>query len=223
MKVQKEMNTLTGKSKRIKVLDKEITYFNQNNSDWTHPYAYDDPEDDLALAGCGIFSLCVAAEVLTGIEQSPEVWADFSCANGGRGDDGTDRPVLLAALQNSGNAEKLGFYYEFDGLRNDNDALYDMLLKEEGVAFCNLRVGHIVALIAAREVDGVKQVLAIDSVAESDRESVREHVTEVIEGSENTHYVRNKSGIIVGTSTSYGAFWVKADLPKDFNLLHRIK
>lgn len=213
---------LTGKSKTIKVLDKEITYFNQNCREWTHPYIFDNPDGNLNNSGCGIFSLCIAAEFLTGAKQEPEKWADFSCENGGRGDDGTDRPALLAALQNSGNAEKLGFRYEFDGLRNDNDVLYEMLLKGEGAALCNLRVGHIVALIAAREADGVKQVLAIDSVAESDRESVREHVTEVIEGSENTHYVRNKAGLIVGTSTSYGAFWVKADLPRDFNLLHRI-
>ena len=48
-------------------------------------------------------------EWLTGEKQSPEAWADFSVREGGRGDDGTDRPALLAAMQRTGEAAKHGF------------------------------------------------------------------------------------------------------------------
>ena len=152
----------------------------------------------------------------------PERWADFSCANGGRGDDGTDRPALLHALMETGMAERLGFRYEEDGLRNDLDTLFDLLLHEECVSMCNLRVGHIVALVAAREQDGRKQVLAIDSYSESASEKVRDKVTEVLPGSDIVYEVKNGSGVSVGQGVSYAAFWVDASLPRDFNLLYRI-
>ena len=119
-------------------------------------------------------------------------------------------------------AERLGFRYEEDGLRNDLDTLYDLLLREECVSMCNLRVGHIVALVAAREQDGRKQVLAIDSYSESASEKVRDKVTEVLPGSEIVYEVKNDSGITVGQGVSYAAFWVDASLPRDFNLLYRI-
>lgn len=213
---------MTPKKTTINVLGRELAYFNQKSREWTHPYVYEDPTATLSSSGCGIFALCHAAQFLTGVEQAPEKWADFSMANGGRGDDGTDRPALLGALQTTGAAKELGFFYEFDGLRNDTDTLYDFLLNEQGVSLCNLRVGHIVALVAAREVDGVKQVLAIDSVAESASEKVRDHVAEIIPGTENTYPIRNKADMVVGTGTSFAAFWVTADTPKDFNLLHRL-
>lgn len=66
----------------------------------------------------------------------------------------------------------LGFSYVGDGLRNDLDTLFQHIAVEHGVALCNLRVGHIVALVAAREVQGVKQLLAIDSYSESAAEKV---------------------------------------------------
>lgn len=165
--------------------------------------------------------LCHCAQWLTGDVQSPEKWADFSCGNGGRGDDGTDRPALLHALMATGEAARLGLRYEEDGLRNDLDTLYHFLLNEEGVAMCNLRVGHIVSLVAAREVNGVKQVLAIDSYSESASEKVRDHVMEVIPGSDITYAVKNAQGLAVGASVASAAFWVEASLPRDFNLLHR--
>lgn len=212
---------MTGKSKSITVLGRNVTFFNQRCRDWTHPYAYHNTET-LSSAGCGIFGLCHCAEWLTGVVQDPEHWADFSCANGGRGDDGTDRPALLHALQVTGEAAKLGFRYEEDGLRNDLDTLYDHLANGRGVSLCNLRVGHIVALVAAREVDGKRQLLAIDSYSESASDKVKQRVTEVIPGSEIEYLVKNDAGLAVGTGMSYAAFWVDAQTPRDFNLLHRI-
>ena len=212
---------LTGTTKGITVLERNLIFFNQRSRDWTHPYPYHN-EENLSSAGCGIFSLCHCAQWLTGDVQMPERWADFSCANGGRGDDGTDRPALLHALMETGMAERLGFRYEEDGLRNDLDTLYDLLLREECVSMCNLRVGHIVALVAAREQDGRKQVLAIDSYSESASEKVRDKVTEVLPGSEIVYEVKNSSGVSVGQGVSYAAFWVDASLPRDFNLLYRI-
>lgn len=212
---------LTGTTKGITVLERNLIFFNQRSRDWTHPYPCHN-EENLSSAGCGIFSLCHCAQWLTGDVQMPERWADFSCANGGRGDDGTDRPALLHALMETGMAERLGFRYEEDGLRNDLDTLYELLLREECVSMCNLRVGHIVALVAAREQDGRKQVLAIDSYSESASEKVRDKVTEVLPGSEIVYEVKNGSGITVGQGVSYAAFWVDASLPRDFNLLYRI-
>lgn len=209
------------KTTEMKLLDRDFLYYNQHSKDWTHPYEWDG-KGNLATSGCGIFSLCHALEWLTGNRPSAEEWADFSKANGGRGDDGTDRPALLHALQISGEAEKYGFSYAEDGLRNDLDTLYDFLLHERGVAFCNLRVGHIVTLVAAREQDGIRQVLAIDSCAESASERVRDHVIEVLAGTEVTAPVRNARGLEVGSITSHAAFWVEASLPCDFNLLRRL-
>lgn len=213
--------SITGISKEIVVNNRKITFFNQRNRDWTHPYAYHNTEN-LSSAGCGIFSLCHCAQWLTGHVQTPEKWADFSCGNGGRGDDGTDRPALLHALMATGMNSLLGFRYEEDGLRNDVDTLYHFLLQGDGVSMCNLRVGHIVALVSAREKDGCKQVLAIDSYSESAAEKVRDHVIEVLPGSEVTYAAKNASGLVVGENTAYAAFWVDAFLPRDFNLLHRI-
>lgn len=213
---------LTGKSCVITVLGREITYFNQRCKDWTHLYDYERNGSTLCQAGCGVFSLCHCAEWLTGKPQDPEYWGDVSKRVGGRGDDGTDRPAMLHGLMQTGDAAQLGFRYEEDGLRNDLDTLYDFLLEERGVAMCNLRRGHIVTLVAAREAFGRKQVLAIDSVAESSDERVRDHVCEVVAGTEVTWPVRNSVGLPVGENMSYAAFWVDASLPVDFILLHRI-
>ena len=128
----------------------------------------------------------------------------------------------MHALQVTGEAAKLGFRYEEDGLRNDLPTLYNFLLEGRGVSLCNLRVGHIVALVAAREKDHRKQVLAIDSYSESASDKVKQRVTEVIPGSEIEYQVKNNAGLIVGSGMSYAAFWVDADTPRDFNLLHSL-
>lgn len=213
---------MTGKSKTILLPDRQLTYFNQRCRDWTHLYEYEHNGGNLANSGCGIFSLCHCAEFLTGQVQDPEEWADFGMEKGGRGDDGTDRPLLLHTLMAYGENKRLGFRYEEDGLRNDLDTLFDVIYSGRGVSMCNLRVGHIVALVGARIVNGEKQLLAVDSYSESASEKVRDAVTEVLSGSEITYTIRNSAGLDVGEGMSYGAFWVKATQPRDFNLLYKL-
>lgn len=213
----------TGKSMALSYADKTIRYHNQCCKEWTHPYLYQGQgKENLSTSGCGIFSLCHAVEWMSGIQLNPDDMADFAMQNGGRGDDGTDRPALLHALMAAGMAEKLGFRYNEDGLRNDLDALFKHLHEKRGTAFCNLRPGHIVALLDTRIVDGEKQLLVIDSVAESTRDSVRDHVREVIPQSETKRRIVNAKGLYVGTSRQFAMFYVAADLPRDFNLLHQI-
>ncbi len=210
---------MTGKTRIIPVLGREITFRNQRCRDWTYPYAWQNNGETLSSAGCGVFGLCHCVEWLTGKVLQPEETAAFSVGCGGRGDDGTDRPKLLAGVMAAG--LDWGFDYHGDGLRNDLPALWQLLAEERGVALCNLRVGHIVALVAARERDGERQLLAIDSYSESMAEKVRDHVREVLPGSEIVWPQRNSQGLTVGTAVSYAAFWVSADTPRDFNLLWR--
>ena len=138
---------LTGIKHEVVYQDRKLTLFNQSNRDWTHDYGYIVRNaSTLSNAGCGIFSVCHCGQWLTGKEFDPNALADFSMDNGGRGDDGTDRPALLQAMQEKGLAKEFGFAYHGDGLRNDLDMLRDHLLNHNGVVLCNLRVGHIVSL-----------------------------------------------------------------------------
>lgn len=213
---------MTGKTKEMMLGERCLTLHNQRCKAWTHPYPYQG-EGNLSNSGCGIFALCHAAQWLTGNCPDAEKLADFSVAWGGRGDDGTDRPALLQALMDHGENTALGFRYDGDGLRNDLETLYHHLAHEHGAALCNLRVGHIVALVAAREVDGVRQLLAIDSYSESATDKVRDHVLEVIPASAIDYEVRNADGLVVGENRCYSMFWVDASLPRDFNLLHPLR
>ena len=92
-------------------------------------------------------------------------------------------------------------------------------MKAGNTALCNLRVGHIVALLDAREENGKRQLLAMDSVAESAGEKVRNSVYGVVDGSLISYPIRNSAGLVVGHGESYALFWVDAELPRDFNLL----
>lgn len=194
---------------------------NQRCREWTHPYAYQNNGSTLTNAGCGIFSVANAAWYLGGEPVAEEELADFSCQNGGRGDDGTDRPQLLAAMEEKGWAKKYGFFYEFDGLRNDLDVLHEHLMKGDA-ALCNLRVGHIVALVGGRIVDGEKQVLAADPYSESADERVRNAVRECIPGSEVISAIKNEHGLVCGWQITHALFWASLSTVRDFNLLHRI-
>ncbi|MDO5325678.1 MAG: hypothetical protein Q4G00_03040 [Clostridia bacterium] len=196
---------------------------NQRCRDWTHPYEYQGNGSMLTNAGCGIFAIANAACYLGGERVIPEELADFSCACGGRGDDGTDRPALLAAMQEKGLAEKYGFRYEFDGLRNDLDTLHAHLMNG-GAALCNLRVGHIVALVGGRIApDGEKQVLAADPYSESAEPKVIDAVRECVPGSEVISPIPNARGERAkGYLCSYALFWASLSTVRDFNLLHRI-
>ena len=194
---------------------------NQRCRDWTHPYEYQGNGSMLCNAGCGIFAVANAAWYLGGEPVVPEELADFSCAFGGRGDDGTDRPALLAAMQERGLAQKHGFSYRFDGLRNDLDVLHDHLLRG-GAALCNLRVGHIVALVGGRTAGGEKQVLAADPFSESADERIRDAVRECVAGSEVISLLKNEKGLVCGCQQTFALFWAALSTVRDFNLLHRI-
>lgn len=194
---------------------------NQRCRAWTHPYAYENNGSTLSNAGCGIFSLNNAAWYLGARPAAPEELADFSCRNGGRGDDGTDRPVLLAAMEEKGLARRYGFAYRFDGLRNDLDVLHAHLM-QGGAALCNLRPGHIVALVGGRLVDGEKQVLAADPYSESTDERVLPVVRECVAGSEVVSEIRNARGELGGWQVSHALFWAALSTVRDFNLLHRL-
>lgn len=196
---------------------------NQRCREWAHPYEYQHNGSTLTNAGCGIFAVANAACYLGGEQVIPEKLADFSCQYGGRGDDGTDRPNLLAAMQEHGWAEKCGFAYRFDGLRNDLEILHGHLL-QGGAALCNLRAGHIVALVGGRTApDGEKQVLAADPYSESADERVMPFVRECIPGSEVISPIPNERGKATrGFLCSYALFWVSLATVKDFNLLYRV-
>lgn len=211
---------ITGKYGFVTVNRRTLRFLNQRSREWTHPYEYPPhPGGTLTSSGCGIFSACHAAEVMSGKRVSPELLADFSCREGGRGDDGTNRPKLLAAMQEKGLAASYGFRYDGDGLLNDHESLWKTM-QEGGCALCNLRVGHIVTLIAAREQNGERQLLAMDCHSESGDERVRDHVIEVVETSAVVSPITNQRGLVTGYQVNYGLFWVPLSLPRDFNLLH---
>lgn len=211
---------ITGKYGFVTVNGRTLRFLNQRSREWTHPYEYPPhPGGTLTSSGCGIFSACHAAEVMSGKRVSPELLADFSCREGGRGDDGTNRPKLLAAMQEKSLAASYGFRYDGDGLLNDHEALWKTM-QEGGCALCNLRVGHIVTLIAAREQNGERQLLAMDCHSESGDERVRDHVIEVVETSAVVSPITNQRGFVTGYQVNYGLFWVPLSLPRDFNLLH---
>lgn len=211
----------TGKTVFMMYEGRRVRLCNQRCRDWTARYDYQGSGETLSNAGCGIFSIANALSFMHGLEIDVDALADFSIKNGGRGDDGTDRPVLLGAMEKAGLALKYGFSYHGDGLRNDLDALFAHL-QNGGAALCNLRVGHIVALVQARSVNGERQVLAADPYSESDDPRVTDNIRECIEGSEITMRTLNAQGVATGMQTHYALFWVTLATVRDFNLLYRL-
>lgn len=213
---------ITGKEGFVPYNGKTFRFLNQRSEDWTHPYEYPaDPGSNMKNAGCGIFSVCFAAEKMSGKRIDAEELADFSCREGGRGDDGTDRPALLIALEKFRRSRKYGFHYDGLGLQNDHEKLWNVLTNG-GCALCNLRPGHIVCLIEAREVNGEKQVLAVDSHSESADQRIFDQVREVIPESQVVSPIKNAGGLVTGYQISHGLFWVPLTLPRNFNLLYPI-
>lgn len=213
----------TGKRINLSYQGKDMTVFNQRSRLWTHPYDYVTPQiATLSNAGCGVFSICYCGQWLTGKVFDPDELAEFSMANGGRGDDGTDRPALLSAMMKKGMAGEFGFRYEFDGLRNDKDTLWTHLMERRGVALCNLRVGHIVALMGARTENDEKQVLVIDPYSETLDERIRSIVREVVMDSAITSRITNDAGVFLGYQTQYAMYWASCYTIRDFNLLHAL-
>lgn len=213
--------TITGKYIPVDYEGIHYALCNQRCRDWDHPYEWEHNGSTLSSAGCGIFSVIHASQYLGGDPLTPEELADFACETGGRGDDGTDRPQLLFAMQETGLAARHGFAYRFDGLRNDLDILHDHLV-QGNAGLCNLRVGHIVALIGGRTVEGEKQVLCADPYSESADPRVRDAVRECIPGSEVTSLIRSESGLVCGVQTTYAMFWAALSTVRDFNLLYRL-
>lgn len=213
---------ITGKTCEMRCMGRSLRFCNQKSLDWTHIYEYAGNGSDMHDAGCGVFALVHAVEWMHGIRLDPEATADISVTVGGRGDDGTDRPAMLSGMMEKGYAAQWGFRYDGDGLLNDHELLWRHM-QAGGAALCNLRPGHIVALLAAREREGRRELLAMDSVAESAHEKVRDAVRGVVPGSEIAYPIRNAAGDTVGYGESWALFWVDAALPKDFNLLHRIE
>ena len=211
----------TGKSINVLYAGKNITVFNQRSRQWTHLYDYRIPQKaTLSSAGCGIFSICHVGQWLTGKRLQPEMLADFSMQNGGRGDDGTDRPALLAAMMAKGLAARFGFIYDGDGLRNDVELLQAFLLSHQGTALCNLRPGHIVALVDARRSEEETQALVIDSYSETLDTRVKPYVREVIPGSMIDCCICNERGVVTGEQRQYAMYWASMDTVRDFNLLY---
>ncbi len=212
---------VTGKTIQLEYAGHHLQLCNQRCRDWTYPYGYLENDNTLSHAGCGVFSIVNVSDWLTGIFHDPDSLAQFSLNHGGRDDDGTNRPVLLQAMMDHGLSKEFGFSYNGDGLRNDLPVLFDHL-SEGHSALCNLRVGHIVALLAAREKDGIRQVLAADPYCESIDSRVTDHICEVIPGSEIIFEVQNKHGLCVGFQRAYALFWAELDIVRDFNLLYRL-
>ena len=208
----------TEKTCLLNCLGRTLRFCNQKSRDWTHPYEYEHNGSNLSNAGCGIFALTHAVEWMHGTRLNPDEVAEVSVSVGGRGDDGTDRPVMLDGMMKNGFAAKCGFRYEGEGLLNDHERLWQHM-KAGNTALCNLRVGHIVALLDWREENGKRQLLAMDSVAERAGEKVRNSVYGVVDGSLISYPIRNSAGLVVGHGESYALFWVDAELPRDFNLL----
>lgn len=209
-----------GKTLEFEYAGRKITYHNQQSREWTHPYEWENNGSNLHNAGCGVFALAFVAEWMSGARVDPEWLADFSCECGGRGDDGTDRPALLSGVASAGLDERFGFRYEGDGLVNDHEKLW-AVLSGGGCAMCNLRVGHIVAVVGCRERSGERQILVIDSDCESADPRIRDFVREVAPCSAVTNYIYNAAGVAVGFETAFAMFWTPLDMAADFNLLYK--
>ncbi len=211
--------TPTGKYLFVDFEGRTLRLYNQRCREWTQNYGYQGSDATLSNAGCGIFSIGNAVCFLNGLRVDADSLAVFSMENGGRGDDGTDRPALLAAMQEKGLASRYGFSYRGDGLRNDLETLHDHLSRG-GIALGNLRVGHIVALCKAREVKGEKQVLALDPYSETNHEKVTPYVREIIPESAVITAGKNENGLTAFYTLTYAMYWMPLSRVHDFNLLH---
>ena len=213
---------LTPMSVPMTIEDREILFRNQRHPGWTHPYPYLGGET-LHTSGCGVFALCHCLQWLTDLIWPPEEIADLSVACGGRGDDGTDRPGLLSGLEKRGLAASMGFAWHGGGLENDLPRLYAFLREEQGVAMANIRPGHIVALLAARETEGTRQILVVDSFSESGDPRVQPRVISPVPGTLTSFDLPAQHGGASLRREGHAAYWVAADCPRDYTLLHRIQ
>ena len=192
----------TGKYIFVEYAGVPLTLCNQRCREWRHPYGYQGSAATLSSAGCGVFATAHATQYISGRFLLPDALAEFS-------------------LEKSGLAAACGFSYHFDGLLNDREQLFSHLL-EGGVALCNLRPGHIVALLGARRENGEAQVLAMDSYSESGDARILPVLRGCLPGSEIISPLRNNEGVCGGLQLTYGLYWAALDTVRDFNLLHRL-
>lgn len=188
---------------------------------YNYPGIPREEDDDLHRAGCGIFSMIHLIDWISGRKDDPDELAQFSMDNGGRGDDGTDRPMLLKAMQEAGRLEKLGLRYDGDGLLNDHEALWANL-EAGGAALTNLHVGHIVAIVDHRMQDGERQILIMDSARDSMHPAVRNNIREIVPQARVCARYQNDHGVVTQEGYHYGMFWLPITQAQDFNLLHKI-
>lgn len=88
---------MTGKTKEINLGNRTLLFHNQRCKEWTHPYPYQG-EGKSGQFRVRLSPCATRPQWLTGAAPMQEALADFSVREGGRGDDGTDRPALLQAL-----------------------------------------------------------------------------------------------------------------------------
>ncbi|MDO4547031.1 MAG: hypothetical protein Q4D04_02935 [Clostridia bacterium] len=214
--------SLTGKRYSARVLGRDVILFNQHSSEWDFVYNHPvDPFDTLKTAGCGIFSICHAVEWMTGKIIDPIELARFSMLNGARMYDGTNRPKLLMAMQRSGLAERYGFSYRGTGPQNGEDELFGHI-SQGGAALCNLRVGHIVAVVAARNMNSGRELLIIDSHPTTRSNAQYEAIKQAEGDAFIVYETINGSGAVTGVSAQASAFWVSASAPFNYDLMHPI-
>ena len=65
----------TGKYIIVPGPQRDYIVFNQRCRAWQHPYEYQGNGSTLANAGCGVFSVCHAAQYLSGKTPDPEALA----------------------------------------------------------------------------------------------------------------------------------------------------
>ena len=121
-------------------------------------------------------------------------------------------------------SEILYGYERGEDIRLASNDLHISLDKMEkgGYALTNLRVGHIVAIVDHRIVDGERQLLIIDSARDSMNNQVRGNIAEVIPQSRVCARFKNLRGVVTFEGYHYAMFWVKLEQTSDFDLLHKI-
>ncbi len=148
--------------------------------------------------------------------------ANFAVKVGARDDTGTDRPTLLQQMMHHNLSTQYGFTYHNEGLLNDLPTLQTHL--EQGhFALCNVRRGHIVALVGIKTEHEIPQVLVIDANSESDDERVVNNVTQAIEGTEICVHSFNKHNVLVSSQTHYALYYVPLSVVMDYNLLYKVQ
>ena len=79
------------------------------------------------------------------------------------------------------------------------------------------------AFLAAREAEGTRQILVIDSFSESGDPRVKPRVTSLVSGTCTTFDLPAPEGGSTLRREGHAAYWVKADCARDYTLLHRIQ